>query len=129
MKLSFLSNPNELKEIRSKIEAYCNDKLPNLDTSNVIMAVDEAIQNIIRYAYEMKPNKTINIYLETENDNSLKIKIIDYGKQVPLNTIVSRKLEEIKPGGLGVYFIKKNSKFCEYKHNDDGLGTTLTLIF
>ena len=40
-----------------------------------------------------------------------------------------RDLDKVRPGGLGVYFIKKTSKFCEYKHNEVGPGTTLTLIF
>ena len=109
--------------------AYCKDNLPDLDTSNVIIAVDEAVQNIIRYAYEMKADQKIIIDLEKKDNNSLKIQIIDYGKQVPLDTIASRNLNEVKPGGLGVYFIKKSSKFSEYSHNNDGLGTTLTLIF
>ena len=129
MKLTFLSNPSELKEIRSKIVTYCKDNLPDLDTSNVIIAVDEAVQNIIRHAYEMKADQKIIIDLEKKDNNSLKIQIIDYGKQVPLDKIASRNLKEVKPGGLGVYFIKKSSKFSEYTHNSDGLGTTLTLIF
>jgi len=129
MNITFLSNPKELRKVRVEVEIYCKSYLPNLDTSKVILAIDEAIQNIIRHAYNMKTDKKIDINIDTLDETSLKLEIIDYGKQVPLDTIAPRNLEDVKPGGLGVYFIKKCSKFCEYKHNANGLGTTLTLIF
>ena len=109
MNITFLSNPKELRKVRLEVEIYCKSYLPNLDTSKVILAIDEAIQNIIRHAYNMKTDKKIDINIDTLDETSLKLEIIDYGKQVPLDTIAPRNLEDIKPGGLGVYFIKKCS--------------------
>ena len=128
MKLTFLSNPSELKQIRLKIVAYCKDTLPDLDTSKVIIAVDEALQNIIRYAYKMDKTKKIIITIDKISDESLKVKIRDYGIQAPIESIKPRDLEDIKPGGLGVHFIKNSTKKMDYEHQADG-GTLLTLIF
>ena len=80
-------------------------------------------------SYKMKKDQKIDLNLEVINEDELKVIITDYGEQVPLDTIKPRNLEEVKPGGLGVHFIRQTSKFCEYKHNEVGPGTTLTLIF
>ena len=129
MNITMLSNPEELKDTRSKIEGFCKSNLPNIELASVILAIDEALQNVIRYSYKMKKDQKIDVNLEIMNDSELKVIITDYGEQVPLDTIKPRDLDKVRPGGLGVYFIKKTSKFCEYKHNEVGPGTTLTLIF
>ena len=124
-----LSNPSELKNTRSKIEEFCKSNLPNIEIASVILAIDEALQNVIRYSYKMEKDKKIDLSLEIINDDELKVIITDYGEQVPLDSIKPRDLDKVRPGGLGVYFIKKTSKFCDYQHNEVGPGTTLTLIF
>jgi serine/threonine-protein kinase RsbW len=129
MKLSIKTNTKELRKVRLEMEVYCKSNFINFDTSKAIIAVDEALQNVIRYAYEMKPNEKIEISFEKFDDDSLKVVITDYGKQAPLESIKSRNLDKVRPGGLGVYFIKQCSKSSEYKHLPNGVGTELTLTF
>ena len=54
MKLVINSNPKELRKVRLEVELFCKANFANLDSPRVIIAVDEATQNIIRYAYNMK---------------------------------------------------------------------------
>ena len=129
MKLVINSNTKELRKVRLEVELFCKANFTNLDSSKVIIAVDEAIQNIIRYAYSMEQDQTIEIFFRKTEDSELEVKIIDYGKQAPLENIKPRDINDIKPGGLGVYFIKQCSKSSEYKHVPDGIGTELTLVF
>ena len=129
MKLAIKSNPKELRKVRLEVELYCKANFTNLDSSKVIIAVDEATQNVIRYAYNMKQDQTIEIFLRKTEDSGLEVKIRDYGKQAPLENIKPRDINDIKLGGLGVYFIKQCSKSSEYKHLPDGIGTELTLVF
>ena len=129
MKLVINSNTKELRKVRLEVELFCKANFTNLDSSKVIIAVDEAIQNIIRYAYSMEQDQTIEIFFRKIEDSELEVKIIDYGKQAPLENIKPRDINDIKPGGLGVYFIKQCSKSSEYKHLPDGIGTELTLVF
>jgi hypothetical protein len=77
----------------------------------------------------MKPDQLIDIFLKKTELNDFEVKIRDYGKQSPLENIKSRDLKDIRPGGLGVYFIKQCSKSSEYKHLPNGIGTELTLVF
>ena len=129
MKIVINSHSKELRKVRLEVELFCKANFTNLDSSKVIIAVDEAIQNIIRYAYSMEQDQTIEIFFRKTEDSELEVKIIDYGKQAPLENIKPRDINDIKPGGLGVYFIKQCSKSSEYKHLPDGIGTELTLVF
>ena len=129
MKLIINSNTKELRKVRLEVELFCKANFTNLDSSKVIIAVDEAIQNIIRYAYNMEQDQTIEIFFRKIESNNFEVKIRDYGKQAPLENIKPRDINDIKPGGLGVYFIKQCSKSSEYKHLPDGIGTELTLVF
>ena len=129
MKLIISSNPKELRKVRLEIELYCKANFTNLDSSKVIIAVDEALQNVMRHAYDMKPDQLIDIFFKKTELNDFEVKIRDYGKQSPLENIKSRDLKDIRPGGLGIYFIKQCSKSSEYKHLPNGIGTELTLVF
>ena len=129
MKLIISSNPKELRQVRLEIELYCKANFTNLDSSKAIIAVDEALQNVMRHAYDMKPDQLIDIFFKKTELNDFEVKIRDYGKQSPLENIKSRDLKDIRPGGLGVYFIKQCSKSSEYKHLPNGIGTELTLVF
>ncbi|MDC0860014.1 ATP-binding protein, partial [Candidatus Pelagibacter sp.] len=63
MILEFNSDPAELKNIRQKVEAFCNENLIKVNILNIKLAIDEAVQNIIRYAYKFDKTKKIIIKL------------------------------------------------------------------
>ena len=128
MIIEILSNPAELKKVRSIIGDFCKDNCKNIEIFKVKLSVDEALQNIIRYAYNMDKTKKIILTLEKISDESIKIMIRDYGLQAPIESIKSRDLDDVKPGGLGVHFIKSSTKKMDYAHQADG-GTLLTLVF
>ena len=74
MNITFFSNPKELRKVRLEVEIYCKSNLPNLDTSKVILALDEALQNIIRHAYNMKTDQKIDINIDSLDETSLKLR-------------------------------------------------------
>ena len=127
MILEIKSDPTELKNVRRNIENFCKENVSKIDNFLVKLAVDEALQNIIRYAYDFDKTKKIIITLNKITDDSLKIEIRDFGKRVSTSNIKPRELDDVKPGGLGIHFIKSIAKKMSYEHKDDG-GTILTLI-
>ena len=129
MKLVINSNPKELRKVRLEVELFCKANFKNFDSSKVIIAVDEATQNVIRYAYNMEQDQTIEFFFRKTESSELEVKIRDYGKQIPLENIKPRDINDVKPGGLGVYFIKQCSKSSSYEHLPNGIGTQLTMIF
>ena len=128
MIINIKSNPSELKDLRVQIKKYLDENFKDLKVDEILLAIDEAVQNIIRHAYEMKANQPIDV--EIQKTQNFSIKIRDYGKQVELSSIAPRKLNEVRPGGLGVHFIRTICKNVKYEHAKDNKGgTILTLDF
>ena len=128
MILEINSDPSELKKVREKVEAFCKENQIKVNLLEIKLAIDEALQNIIRHAYKLDKTKKITIKLEKISGDSFKAEIRDFGEQVPIDQIKHRALDDIKPGGLGVHFIKSISKEMTYEHKDEA-GTLLTLVF
>ena len=128
MILEINSDPSELKKVREKVEVFCKENQIKVNLLEIKLAIDEALQNIIRHAYKLDKTKKITIKLEKISGDSFKAEIRDYGERVPIDQIKHRALDDIKPGGLGVHFIKSISKEMTYEHKDEA-GTLLTLVF
>ena len=128
MKLEIKSDPANLKIVRRNIESFCIEREIGVDVFNVKLAVDEALQNIIRYAYNFDKTKNIIINFEKVSKSSLKVELRDFGTKVSTSQIKPRELDDVRPGGLGIHFIKSIVKGMSYEHKEDG-GTLLTLNF
>ena len=128
MILEIKSDPAKLKNVRKSVEDFCKENQINIDIFKAKLAVDEALQNIIRYAYDFDKTKDIVVKLEKTSENNLKVELRDFGTRVSTSQIKPRELDDVKPGGLGIHFIKSIVKGMNYEHKDDG-GTLLTLLF
>ena len=128
MILEIKSDPANLKNVRKSVEVFCKENQINTDIFKAKLAVDEALQNIIRYAYDFDKTKDIVVKLEKTSENNLKVELRDFGTRVSTSQIKPRELDDVKPGGLGIHFIKSIVKGMNYEHKDDG-GTLLTLLF
>ncbi|MCF7957930.1 MAG: ATP-binding protein [Phycisphaerae bacterium] len=99
----------------------------------IVLAVEEALTNVIRHSYDGPCEKPIIIEINTircDDDGeqeALEILIRDFGKQVDPETIKGRDLDEFKPGGLGVHIIKSVMDECQYTQASD-TGMQLRLI-
>ena len=128
MILEIKSDPANLKLVRKNVENFCKENQIDTDIFKAKLAVDEALQNIIRYAYDFNKTKKIIITMEKTNENNLKVILRDFGTKVSTSQIKPRELDDLKPGGLGIHFIKSIVKGMNNEHQDDG-GTLLTLVF
>lgn len=73
-------------------------------TEGILLAVDEALTNIIRHAYQGKPGKmTVCV---TATGNKIEITMEDRGKKFDPTQVPPPELPRHKPGGLGIHFIK-----------------------
>ena len=79
-------------------------KFSQKDINAIELATNEACANIIKHAYNDEPNHQIHFTICGYPDKII-IELFDDGKQVDPDKIKSRKLDEIRPGGLGVHFI------------------------
>jgi anti-sigma regulatory factor (Ser/Thr protein kinase) len=95
-------------------------------TQEILLAVTEAVANVIRHAYSNQIDKRIDFELAVD-EQRFQLDIIDYGSFVDPSQIASRPLDEVRPGGLGVHLIKKTMDRVDYQKNKHG-GTTLRLV-
>jgi serine/threonine-protein kinase RsbW len=73
-------------------------------TEEILLAVDEALTNIIRHAYQGGAGKiTVSV---TVADDRIEIVLEDQGEQFDPTQLPPPELPRLKPGGLGVHFIK-----------------------
>ena len=105
----FLVSTASLKDVRTfSREVFEKINLPQDQKDELVLAIAEAAQNIVKHAYrdvtETSDRMEIKISLK---DNDLEIGFFDKGKAVIPENIQHRKLDDIKPGGLGTFFIKQ----------------------
>jgi anti-sigma regulatory factor (Ser/Thr protein kinase) len=102
-------------------DAISKTDLSKKESTNIILAVDEACSNIIKHSYKNDHNRKIDLSIRQET-NSLVISVLDDGIKFDINSIEARKIDEIKPGGLGIHIIKQVMDTVEYSHTPDGFN-------
>ena len=125
----FLVNSASLKEVRT-FSRDVFEKI-NLDQDlkdELVLAIAEAAQNIVKHGYkgieETSDRMEIKISL---NEDQLEIGFYDKGKPVVPENIQHRKLDDIKPGGLGTFFIKQIMDGAIFKKDQKGWVNHLIL--
>jgi serine/threonine-protein kinase RsbW len=104
---TFQASKSELKTIRSFVKSFLTDNKINLiHHDSIILAVGEITSNILEHGYNFKESDKIKVDLSF-NNNEIKLKFFDNGQIVDIEKIKSRELNDIKPGGLGIFFINE----------------------
>jgi anti-sigma regulatory factor (Ser/Thr protein kinase) len=121
------SHPKYLYVVRSAIYPLALEAgFPKRDARRVVLAVDEACSNIIKYAYEGDYSKSYSLHVTIEQGR-LAIELKDSGKKPDVSRIAPRKLDEVRPGGLGTHFIASVFDAVTYDTSRSG-STVLTLV-
>jgi anti-sigma regulatory factor (Ser/Thr protein kinase) len=98
---------------------------PKKEARRIVLAVDEACSNIIKYAYEGDTTNLIHLRVSFDQQRLL-IELTDTGRKPDVSKIVPRKLDEIRPGGLGTHLIGAVFDTVSYDTQREA-GTVLTL--
>ena len=115
-KRDFAVDSSNLKHIRT----FCREVLEKLDINQelkdeLILAIAEAAQNIVKHAYNNeKTEDKMMIKISVENGH-LEIGFSDKGKPVEEEKVRHRKIDDVKPGGLGTFFIQQIMDAVEFK--------------
>ena len=106
MRKSFPATLDNLKNIRLFLNNFLKDnQIENRTAKEIELAADEAASNIIKHGYNIEnKNNKIEIKLEIIK-KKLFVHLFDNAVPVNQDKIKHRNLEDIKPGGLGSYFI------------------------
>lgn len=130
--LEIASNPLFLSGVR-ELTAGVARRLgfTELHCSQIALAVDEALCNIMRHGYSQRTDGRIWLTIDPEGDAqhglSLRIVLEDEGIQIDPCLIKGRDLDDIRPGGLGVHIIREVMDQVSYEKRAAG-GMRLTLV-
>jgi len=91
------------------------------DCRAVVLAVDEALTNIIRHAYLGDSERPIEVSfrrihlpLNGKSRDALEIVLEDRGAKANPKKLCGRALEDVRPGGLGLHFIRESMDTVEF---------------
>jgi anti-sigma regulatory factor (Ser/Thr protein kinase) len=124
-------NPGYLRGVRDCLKHVVQEiGFRDDQVSMLVLAVDEALVNVIKHGYGGSTDGRIWLSIEKISDArsgpGVRIVIEDRAVQVDPSRIKSRELSDIRPGGLGVHIIRRVTDDAKYEQRDGG-GMRLTL--
>ena len=128
-KKDFLVRSSSLKDVRS----FCREVFEKLHIDQnlkdeLVLAIAEAAQNIVKHGYKGVDSTTDKMQIKISmKDSELEIGFFDKGKAVVPENVQHRKLDDIKPGGLGTFFIKQIMDAAVFKKDEKGWVNHLVL--
>tara|TARA_Y100000992_G_C21085677_1_gene405482 strand:+ start:119 stop:550 length:432 start_codon:yes stop_codon:yes gene_type:complete len=116
-KKAFLVNSSSLKDVRN----FCREVFDKLQIQEdlkdeLVLAIAEAAQNIVKHAFKnaANANELMVVQISCEN-NKLQIAFYDRGTPVDPKKVKHREIDNVKPGGLGTFFIQEIMDAVEFK--------------
>ena len=91
----------------------------------MVLGVDEACTNVIRYAYRLREDGLISLRMEGLR-KCVRMRLRDYGEQVFPHEMKGRSHELVKPGGLGLHLVRHAFDHVDYVHKRRGTELVLT---
>jgi len=125
-KYEFTAQPAELCVMREKVRSV----LENLDcTKNcvdrLILAVNEAAMNVIQHAYGEEDG---NIQIEVLSaGHNVVFRLTDFACPIDKNCVKPRDLNDIRPGGLGVHFMREIMDEIRFQEDCEKAGNVLIM--
>jgi sigma-B regulation protein RsbU (phosphoserine phosphatase) len=104
--------------VRECVEASGCSENP---TADIVLAVDEACQNVIRHAYKGDPEGVIELIIRREG-------VFDSAPEIDPSKVKPRDLDDIRPGGLGTHFIQKVMDRADFLPRPRGNGNLLRMV-
>ena len=109
----------ELRPMSAWLQKTCeNLAVPESVAKDLDLCANEAIANIILYAYEDDEQHQITIGLELKKDQALSLTIQDDGNPFdPFKAILSGpydKIGDVQIGGMGIQLMRSLANECKY---------------
>ncbi len=122
LKLQLESNPQALGLVRAAVERATELlHFPDEVSRAIVRSVDEGLANVIRHAYQGKAGQPIEVTCRhlhrTQNDvctTGLEIILQDSGAPADPRKMKGRPLGELRPGGLGLHFMRESMDEVEF---------------
>jgi anti-sigma regulatory factor (Ser/Thr protein kinase) len=125
-KVQFSSHTANLALLRKCVRDFLNGyPFSERERLLMVLGVDEACTNVIRYAYRLRDDQLISLQMEGLR-KCVRMRLRDYGEKVFPHEMKGRSHDLIKPGGLGLHLIRNAFDQVVYIHKRHGTELVLT---
>ena len=122
LRLKFFSNPELLGVVRSAVNALSESLGFSPEAARaIIRSVDEGLANVMRHAYDGKRDLPIHLTcwsvassLPEGAKAAIEIEIADRGTPMPPGKLHAPPPQELRPGGLGLEWMRKSMDIVEH---------------
>ena len=124
-KLEFTSHTANLALMRRFVRRFLrNFPFTQKERALMVLGIDEACTNVIRYAYEMRDDKRIRLTIEPLR-GCLRMRLRDYGEPIykALNQLGSNRPSY---GGRGIFLMRQAFDKVDYFYKPRGTELVLT---
>lgn len=136
LKIELRSNPEMLCVVRNALgQLAAMQGFSEAECREVVLAVDEALTNIIRHAYLGDAEQPIEVSFrrihaspDGESGDAFEIVLEDHGVTANPEKMCGRALEDVKPGGLGLHFIRECMDTVEFSRSNNKNQLTLRKV-
>jgi anti-sigma regulatory factor (Ser/Thr protein kinase) len=126
--IEFASHPANLCLVRDFVRQFLRPlELSEVEKDLIVLGLDEACTNVIRYAYHQQTNQLIALVCE-QREKSLVFRLRDYGAQCDPGQLQGRPMDLVQPGGLGIHLIKRAFDQVDYNLKRQGTELVLTKL-
>jgi anti-sigma regulatory factor (Ser/Thr protein kinase) len=120
LELHFTAHADRLKLVRGCIRTaaqMCG--FDDQTAQSIVLAVDEACQNIIVHGYGSRGVGAVILGL-FQSDSGILVRLRDFAPQVDPTKIKPRDLNDVRPGKLGSHFIREIMDTVEFRPVPEG---------
>ena len=127
MELRFPARPERMQRVRQRVrDALAECGLDPLTIEEIVLAISEACQNVIKHGYANIEAGDIELTLMRDGDR-LVVRITDFAPAFDPAFVEPRDLTVVRPGGLGIYFITELMDTAECLPGPGGVGNVLRM--
>ncbi len=127
--IEFASHPANLSLVRDFVRQFLkNVSFTDTEKDLMVLGLDEACTNVIRYAYHHEQNQLICLICE-EVESGVRFRLRDFGMQTDPSRLQGRPLDLVQPGGLGLHLIRKAFNTVDYNLKREGTELVLAKTY
>jgi anti-sigma regulatory factor (Ser/Thr protein kinase) len=127
--LEFTSHPGNLCLVRDFVRQFLRTTdFTECEKDLIVLGLDEACTNVIRYAYEHRTNQLMLLICES-TEKAVIFRLRDFGAQCSADKLKGRPLDLVQPGGLGIHLIRRAFSEVDYNLMREGTELVMTKKF
>ncbi len=123
----YAATASALAEIRAATRTAClTAGYTEACTHDLVLAINEACMNVIQHAYAGESGHRLRVRL-VEEDGFVTASILDHGRPADNADLCPREHADLRPGGLGVHFMRDSMDSVTFVPPPAGYSNCLIL--